>query len=210
MHFKVMVIGENPEEQLQAFHEFECDGVDDKYVVDIDDTEYFLEEYKSYKDKYTFEEYLLEYENIESVEYRCSPQLHSKHKYGYALKDENGLIFKVVRRQNPNSKWDYYRIGGRYAGSIKLKDGVSRKNIPNFSWEWNFSSKDELDKRRNMCDRALKHQIENLDEISFCAFLKDGVWSENNMEDDYWENEIELLKDSISDEELITIYDCHV
>ena len=61
-----------------------------------------------------------------------------------------------------------------------------------------------------MCDRALKHQIENLDEISFYAFLKDGVWSENNMEDDYWENEIKLLKDSISDEELITIYDCHV
>ena len=38
-HFTVLVIGNNVEEQLQPYHEFECTGTDDKYVKDIDITE---------------------------------------------------------------------------------------------------------------------------------------------------------------------------
>lgn len=37
-HFTVLVIGENPEDLLQPFHEFECTGIDDQYVVDADET----------------------------------------------------------------------------------------------------------------------------------------------------------------------------
>ena len=35
-HFSVMVIGGNVEEQLQPYHEFECTGINDQYVVDVD------------------------------------------------------------------------------------------------------------------------------------------------------------------------------
>lgn len=38
-HFTVMVIGDDVDGQLQAFHEFECTGTDDQYVQDIDRTE---------------------------------------------------------------------------------------------------------------------------------------------------------------------------
>ncbi len=38
-HFSVLVIGDDPETQLAPFHEFECTGVDDQYIHDIDITD---------------------------------------------------------------------------------------------------------------------------------------------------------------------------
>jgi hypothetical protein len=44
-HFPVLVIGEEPVELLQPYHEFECTGTDDEYVQDIDETQDTLLEY---------------------------------------------------------------------------------------------------------------------------------------------------------------------
>jgi len=44
-HFPVLVIGEEPVKLLQPYHEFECTGMDDEYVQDIDETEEKREEY---------------------------------------------------------------------------------------------------------------------------------------------------------------------
>lgn len=38
-HFTVMVIGENVEKQLAPYHEFECTGVNDEFVQDVDQTD---------------------------------------------------------------------------------------------------------------------------------------------------------------------------
>jgi len=38
-HFTCLVIGDDYEKQLQPYHEFECTGTDDEYVVDVDKTE---------------------------------------------------------------------------------------------------------------------------------------------------------------------------
>jgi hypothetical protein len=38
-HFTVLVVGDNPEEQLAPYHEFECTGYDDEYIVDFDITD---------------------------------------------------------------------------------------------------------------------------------------------------------------------------
>lgn len=46
-HFTVLVIGDNPEEQLAPFHEFECTGLDDQYVIDMDETQEYREQYES-------------------------------------------------------------------------------------------------------------------------------------------------------------------
>ena len=40
-HFTVMVIGPDHEAQLAPYHEFECTGVADQYVVDVDITDEF-------------------------------------------------------------------------------------------------------------------------------------------------------------------------
>jgi len=38
-HFAVLVVGENVDEQLAPYHEFESTGENDQYVVDVDKTE---------------------------------------------------------------------------------------------------------------------------------------------------------------------------
>jgi len=47
-HFSVLVIGDNVEEQLAPFHQFECTGQDDEYVKDVDDTEEMREEFNTH------------------------------------------------------------------------------------------------------------------------------------------------------------------
>lgn len=45
-HFSVMVIGDDVEGQLAPYHEFECTGNDDQYVVDVDKTQEARKEYE--------------------------------------------------------------------------------------------------------------------------------------------------------------------
>jgi hypothetical protein len=45
-HFSVLVVGNDVEGQLAPYHEFECTGVDDQYVQDIDRTEEARAEYE--------------------------------------------------------------------------------------------------------------------------------------------------------------------
>ena len=103
-HFTVLVIGDNVEEQLQPFHEYECTGHEDKYVVFVPgekSTEEYQKEYdeQDKSDYPTFEEYMSDY-------------------HGYH--EENGVW---GRKTNPNAKWDWWEIGGRWTGYFKLKPG---------------------------------------------------------------------------------------
>lgn len=42
-------------------------------------------------------------------------------KYGYILVDDNQNVLSVIRRTNPNAQWDWYQVGGRWSGFLKLK-----------------------------------------------------------------------------------------
>jgi|GEM_PF-1585060 hypothetical protein len=44
-HYPVLVIGDHIEAQLQPYHEFECTGHADQYVIDVDETEAMLKTY---------------------------------------------------------------------------------------------------------------------------------------------------------------------
>jgi hypothetical protein len=48
-------------------------------------------------------------------------QVDSNHKYGYTIVDENGEVVKTIDRTNPDRKWDWYSVGGRWNGYFKLK-----------------------------------------------------------------------------------------
>lgn len=48
-HFSVLVIGDNLAEQLQPYHEFECTGIEDQYVQDVDRTEELRKSYQKGK-----------------------------------------------------------------------------------------------------------------------------------------------------------------
>lgn len=51
-HFLVMVIGDDPDYQLAPFHEYECTGQDDEFVVTLDKTEECRAEYEAEEDTY--------------------------------------------------------------------------------------------------------------------------------------------------------------
>lgn len=122
-HFCLLVIGPTNEAELaaalQPFHEFECTGMDDAYVQDIDRTEEAKKEYEASDSSST--ESFLEFvegwygwksvtaENID----RSGP-----HKYGYVLIDDKGEVVKCVDRTNPEKHWDWWVIGGRFAGRL--------------------------------------------------------------------------------------------
>jgi hypothetical protein len=107
-----MVVGDNVEEQLRPFHEFECTGVDDEYVQDIDVTEEIL--------KYI--------EEAKAEGNPCDPQTVFEYHYGenskysYIEFNDSAVGFRAIRRTNPNAQWDWYQIGGRWSGFFRLKE----------------------------------------------------------------------------------------
>lgn len=120
-HFVVMVIGDDIEKQLQPFHEFECTGIDDEYVVDVDLTEEMREAVAA---GHTLEDALGDYMDPDKIVSDESELDRSgKHKYCYAIVKDGELV-RAVRRTNPNKKWDWWLLGGRWTGYFKLKPGT--------------------------------------------------------------------------------------
>lgn len=212
-HFSVMVVSDSkPSEQdleqiMQPWHEFECTGTDDQYVVDLDETDELRKQYQEstekrlrdkdgnlhypYDDAFyrdplptesvgygsgvgngiswqskdwgdgqgyrpkvrfvpdgfdevelptpeleSFRDWVAGYCGREPVVQGTPIDLSEKHKYGYALIDSNGEVIKVINRTNPNSRWDYWRIGGRYRSKLQIKAGVTTAVSSEPSWEW--------------------------------------------------------------------------
>lgn len=137
-HFTVLVIGDNVEAQLQPYHEFECTGTDDQYVQNIDKTQEIRDRmngietgnYNHETNKYedgepeSLDEALAWY-GLEDrvVESEDDLDLEGEHKYGYAIV-KNDVLVKAVDRTNPNKKWDWYLVGGRWTGFLKLKSNA--------------------------------------------------------------------------------------
>lgn len=111
-HFLVLVIGDNVEAQLAPYHEFECSGIIDQYVQDVDVTD-------------KCKEYGLRYYGLENKTVTDESQVdrEGEHIWGFAVVDADGNIIKAVNRTNPNKKWDWWVIGGRWCGFLKFKEG---------------------------------------------------------------------------------------
>jgi hypothetical protein len=131
-HFTVLVFGNDPEKQLAPYHEFECTGQDDEYVVDVDLTadakaayeKYFLTVPREEKPQ-TFFEYVQDYYGYKVIEDLA--ERTEDHKFGYVFNDLLNTQIKVIQRTNPHAKWDWYELGGRWNNYFKLKNG-SRAN----------------------------------------------------------------------------------
>ena len=105
-HFTVMVIGENPEEQLAPYQENNMGDCPKEYLEFNDMTESLKDDWESEdeetkeKYKHDFDEYVTEYHGYKKAE---------DGRYGYW--------------ENPNAKWDWYVLGGRWNGFFKMKPG---------------------------------------------------------------------------------------
>jgi len=106
-HFTVAVVlpeytKESLEQALQPFHEYECTGVKDEYVKFIPLTPEELSEVSS---KY-----------IEEQQQYVSLEDFAREYYGYEVVND---VLGVTT--NPNSKWDWWKIGGRWCGHFNMK-----------------------------------------------------------------------------------------
>lgn len=112
-HFTVMVVTKTPEEleaALQPYHEYECTGIEDEYVVFVEAEETPEEMQAQHAD------HLKRYADSTPEDFG---QFVSDY-HGYHMKNR-----KWGRMTNPNAKWDWYQIGGRWSGFFDLKKGRS-------------------------------------------------------------------------------------
>jgi hypothetical protein len=208
-HFMMHVLTENKPTQeelaalLQPYHEFECTGTDDEYVVAVDQTQEKRDEYESetnsmlvgpegqmvgmyanqfyreftpeelklvggqrmlgsgaghglswssrdwedgkgyrakvrytpegweerevpVKDGQTFREWLRNGESRPETGPGAAAEVEADdRKFGYTVINAEGEVEATYRRTNPNKKWDWWVIGGRYAGRLTVKPGVA-------------------------------------------------------------------------------------
>ena len=209
-HCAVMVVGSNPEDLLAKFDE----SIEVPRYVKYTKEELIAKERKSIEDYKNgiYAEYLKDKEaykagsltnpqHIDYLENEFPKRLAwtDEEVYAEAIKyyeeDEIGDEGEVYSTYNPKSKWDWYTLGGRWSGLLKTKD-------------------------EQTTDVAIKSEIINFDEVVTFALLdSNGNWHERgdmgwwgmvSNEDDSWEQKLKELKDLIPDNEIVSIYDCHI
>lgn len=199
-HFTVLVIGQNPEKQLQPFHEFECTGEVDQFVQSVDQLQEAIEGFSGSKktkhkapdgtlhephgdqfyremteeeaktvgpvagsgfgsglswyskdwgdglgyrakihflpegwekvelqasETQTFAEYVADYYDRPLLSESVEPDLEGDHKWGWYRTNADGDVIELINRTNPNKKWDWYQLGGRWSGFFKMKPRTS-------------------------------------------------------------------------------------
>lgn len=214
-HFSVLVIGQNPEQQLEPYNESLELAFDDR-------TEEMQKlyatggvEYVRYKDGRKVQIYSSAARHLWQA-----PRKGAKHKLvlpagaklikelfkdTYAdfetfAKEYYGLEKNTQGRygymHNPNAKWDWYELGGRWKNNLPLKRGGHANDA---LW----------------CEVDVAKL-----EIPF-AVLKHGKWHEkgkmgwwamvsNEKADDVWDKEVKQLVADIDPDTPVYIYDCHI
>lgn len=128
-HFSVIVITPPTEDfqatlerQLQPYHEFECTGQDDEFVQDVDKTEDARAQFFEEKTEETFAQWAEGWYGIKPIPFGA-PKTED-HKYGRIELDASGEVVRIIDRTNPNKKWDWWQVGGRYSNRLLLRDGT--------------------------------------------------------------------------------------
>lgn len=122
-HFSVLVIGENVEEQLSPYDE--NSSVNEYFVKEVSekDKKEFIEFYNTLQ---TDKDYgIKSQEEIEENKKLSFKQLYKKYGdswNGNIWKEKKG-VWEEYSTYNPKSKWDWFEVGGRWAGMFKLKKG---------------------------------------------------------------------------------------
>lgn len=107
---------------LQPFHEFECTGTNDEYVLDVDITEKAREGWD--EDEEPFAKWAAEYYGGPIVQAGEALDKEGAHKYGWVRVDADGSVLEVIDRTNPNKKWDWWKVGGRGRGYFRARAGA--------------------------------------------------------------------------------------
>ena len=155
-HFTVLVIGNDIESALAPYQENNMGDCPEEYLEFVD---YTLEVTKEYEED-TYTEYVLPddtitryltNEQVELVKEWKIKEVEVKYKDRYTLdefaKKYHGYTknsdWKYGYKTNPNSEWDWWVVGWRWAGNIIVKPGTTFET-PNFSWGWSAEEKQKV------------------------------------------------------------------
>lgn len=122
-HFTVLVIGNEPEELLEPFSEHI--EVPKTSEVSEDEKQSFIEAYTIVKPDRSYG--IKDEAEAEKNKLLSFDELYDQYGEDWNdsawKKDANG-IWCEFSTYNPNSKWDWYQLGGRWAGFFKVKKGA--------------------------------------------------------------------------------------
>lgn len=217
-HFTVMVIGNNPEEQLEQYsvdlkiEEYEDGEVSDAYKQDM------MSFYE--KKGHIFTSFC-----------QCYAQFGKDWDDGICRMDENG-VWRKYSTYNPNSKWDWFVLGGRWSGNfIRLKPGSTSGILGESGTGGNKAGIDAALKGdidfsvilKEAEEKARKESTNHniLSTILPYAFIKDGEWydfddmgwcdiSSNEIPKNDWHDKVWEMLTILPDDTLISFYDCHI
>lgn len=173
-HFAIIVIGNDLEGQLAKFDEsiempeyvkLTKEGLIAKQKKEIE--EYKNGTYAEYlADPIKYAEECINNENHLKYVSESFPKkltMTDEELYQEAIKhcepEELGPNGELLSTYNPDSKWDWYQVGGRYAGRIVVKDGIEIDE-PSFSWGWDADSINKVISEGNKTDSAYKKDID--------------------------------------------------
>lgn len=119
---------------------------------------------------------------------------YEKSFYEKDMIDEEG---NLLTTDNPNSKWDWYQLGGRYSGDIKTKNGLET-------------------------DKTTVGDIDFDNTVTPYAFVTTGgEWvergqmgwfglSSNDKDEDDWDKQFRDYVKSLGSDVRMTLIDCHI
>jgi len=76
------------------------------------------------KDTMTFMEFISYWCASDEQILRPGEERNENHKYSRIEVDADGEVLRYVRRTNPNARWDWFVVGGRWTGYFPLKSGA--------------------------------------------------------------------------------------
>ena len=149
-HFTVLVVGNNVEEQLWPYWELDLS----KEEAERDSRSVFVSKIKDIEKEEKFLEFLnkeKDYLEKNDLKYESATQWINDW-FGYVYNSE---LQSWGYYENPNAKWDWYSIGGRWSGFFILKDGSKGKlGMPG------IYGREEENEAPNRADQAKKGDID--------------------------------------------------
>lgn len=185
-HFTVVVIGDDIDFRLAPYDE----NVEvAPYPVTMDEDS--IRGMKEYYDKETGVD-----NSLEDLAEKMSDWMNTTGYY-------EGDKLHYYSTYNPESKWDWYEVGGRWSGYFLGKDGKGYDEI----------TKGEVDFKE-------MSKSEDFTPIPY-AMVYAGEWiskgdmgwfgcSSDTMTEEEWELKVMGIYDSLSDDTMLTMVDCHI
>jgi hypothetical protein len=221
-----MVIGDDHESQLAPFHEFECTGWNDQYIQDIEITDDVKQHIRENPTQ-ALEDSLDYYGVTHIISPDELPDYDGDAKWGYAVATRDGELIRAVRRTNPDARWDWYVVGGRWSG-VYGKDVFYKRDL-DLDALTTKASVEALARWPDYCDSYPDSTLTREEYITLhtnrslipYAYIKDHAWhgkgemgwwgmTRGDMRDEKWHEQFWSMLAALPDDTLITIVDCHI